>query len=348
MNEPDACLAIVRTLTATRVGSGQAADIIDLPVYRDAATSWPVLPGSGMKGVLKDSPLRAAMEAHRGETDPETKAKYTEKALKSRAEQELKDVFGLAGDDGSGGIGSLVVADLWPVLFPIRSFCGVFAWVTCPLALAKLRLFARLAAPPVPPPDGASGSVEATTEAALDHPTEVGEEAGRKVAAEEAAPRPLAVPELALEAKEPPEVIVGTKSVLRCKNKVVLEEFDLVPQPAATANTDALATALAPVLGIGLSALKERLAVVDDDVFTFLTEVGTEKRTRTALEIGTKAVRAGSLRTEEYVPPETVFVGYAVIPDAYSLRTARFLQIGAEASLGAGMVEFRVGGGGRP
>ena len=62
------------------------------------------------------------------------------------------DVVALFGPDQNSdlGLGALAFGDGVLLAFPVRSLCGVFAWVTCPLALERLRRVAGMAGITVP------------------------------------------------------------------------------------------------------------------------------------------------------------------------------------------------------
>jgi CRISPR-associated protein Cmr4 len=44
----------LHALSALHVGSGQGAGVIDLPIVREKATHLPYVPGSSLKGVLRE------------------------------------------------------------------------------------------------------------------------------------------------------------------------------------------------------------------------------------------------------------------------------------------------------
>ena len=83
------------------------------------------------------------------------------------------------------------------------------------------------------------------------------------------------------------QVIQGTE--------IILDEFDFIGEINDQATQ--LAALLAPIVKIDLQKLSQRLVVVSDEMFTFITQMCTEVRTRTALEYASKSVRGGSLRT---------------------------------------------------
>jgi CRISPR-associated protein Cmr4 len=102
---------LLHALSPLHAGIGQASNVIDLPTARMKATGIPFLPGSSIKGVLRDA---------RREIDGE----------------KTEAVFGPPSKDASEHAGALVVGDARLLALPVRSFRGTFAWVTSPLLLA--------------------------------------------------------------------------------------------------------------------------------------------------------------------------------------------------------------------
>ncbi len=112
----------VHALSPIHVGIGQGAGVIDLPVIREVVTGWPYLPGSSVKGVLRE----ASTDALRNAGDAEATVK-----------QKIAITFGPETDNASDHAGGIIVADLRLLFFPVRALRGGFAWVTSPLALDR-------------------------------------------------------------------------------------------------------------------------------------------------------------------------------------------------------------------
>lgn len=114
MTMNDAIRIFLHALTAVHSGTGQGADVIDLPIAREKATGWPYLPASGLKGVV-----RAAIE------DRQSDKSWTDRA------------FGKGGNSDEMTAGQICLTDPRVLCLPVRSFFGTFAYVTCPLALER-------------------------------------------------------------------------------------------------------------------------------------------------------------------------------------------------------------------
>ena len=118
-------LLFMYTESSLHAGTGSSVSAVDLPIQRERATQFPLVQGSGVKG-----------------------------ALRSQANLDKNAIYAIFGPESTKAeefAGAISVGDARIVLFPVRSLKGVFAYATCPGALARL---ARLASgfPEVPAP----------------------------------------------------------------------------------------------------------------------------------------------------------------------------------------------------
>jgi len=107
----------LQAVTPLHVGAGKGVGFIDMPIMREKVTTWPFVPGSAVKGVLRDYFTQYAKQ---------------EKTL-------IDAAFGQAGTDNESNAGSLVLTDAHIVCMPVRSLYGTFAYVTSPLVLERLK-----------------------------------------------------------------------------------------------------------------------------------------------------------------------------------------------------------------
>ncbi len=118
-------LLFLHALSPLHAGTGQGIGAIDLPIAREKATGIPYLPGSSLKGALRDR--AASWERH-----------------------TLFAVFGPDTDSASDHAGALQVGDAKLLLLPVRSLYGVFALVTSPYLLERFRREAEMVGLKVP------------------------------------------------------------------------------------------------------------------------------------------------------------------------------------------------------
>lgn len=101
----------LHAISAVHVGTGQGVGTVDLPLARAKASNLPLIPGSGIKGVLRDSDFAASTD--------------------------IKTLFGPDNAQDPAHAGALAVGDAHLLLLPIRSFAGTVAFATCSFILRQ-------------------------------------------------------------------------------------------------------------------------------------------------------------------------------------------------------------------
>lgn len=109
------CIFHLQNLTALHVGTGQGVGVVDLPITRSKATNLPIVPGSAIKGVLRD----------------ELKEKF------SLDSKYINILFGK--DKDADHAGAVAFGDANLLILPIRSFAGTVAYATCPYILRQYK-----------------------------------------------------------------------------------------------------------------------------------------------------------------------------------------------------------------
>ncbi len=110
----DYALLTYYTLTPLHMGAGTSVSYIDLPIQRERHTNFPIMAGSGIKGVFRKFARR----------------RWQDEAL-------VNKIFG--GEEGSEGASLIAFTDAKILLYPLRSVMGAFAWITCPLVLKRFK-----------------------------------------------------------------------------------------------------------------------------------------------------------------------------------------------------------------
>ena len=98
--------------TSLHPGAEGTGGVVDLPVAREGGKGFPVIPGSSMKGALRDKAEQALGEKN----------------------SIVEEVFGKP--DQAGG---LAITDARLLLLPMRSLAGHYRWVTCPYLLERFQ-----------------------------------------------------------------------------------------------------------------------------------------------------------------------------------------------------------------
>lgn len=116
-------LLFLHALSPLHPGVGQGVGAVDLPVAREKATGIPYLPGSSLKGVLRDE-------------------------ARAWPKEEVAAVFGPETEAAHEHAAALQVGDA-KLLLPVRSLYGLFAYATSPYLL-RFRREAELVGRPAP------------------------------------------------------------------------------------------------------------------------------------------------------------------------------------------------------
>lgn len=134
MNTPDKMttpltrILYLFTRTPLHVGSGGSVGALDQPVQRERHTGFPIIPGSSIKGVLRDH-------------------------LAGLGKETVDDLFGKGDERENFTAGKISFGEAKLLAFPVRSAKGSFALATSALALQR---FARETKIDLPVPEAPS------------------------------------------------------------------------------------------------------------------------------------------------------------------------------------------------
>lgn len=108
----------IYTLTPTHYGTGQNSGAVDQPIARNVITGHPILPATGIKGVLRDR-------------------------VERKDKSEASRLFGpemnrSAEDQGRSAAGRLSFTEARLLAYPVRALTHTFLHVTCPHILSTL------------------------------------------------------------------------------------------------------------------------------------------------------------------------------------------------------------------
>lgn len=97
------------TETPLHIGCGNDVGAVDSPVQRDSHTGFPIIPGSAVKGVLRDL----------------------------QDDSSRNEVFGSASGEELSKSGDIAFCEGKLLAFPLRSMKNSFVWATCPYILGR-------------------------------------------------------------------------------------------------------------------------------------------------------------------------------------------------------------------
>lgn len=268
--------------TSVHAGSGESLGAIDLAIQRERYTGFPCVAAQGIKGPVRDWFERKYNVPEKPKPD------------ELNADQNrVLAAFGPGTSNASDHAGAVAFTDARILLFPVRSMKGVFAWITCPFVLGRLRRDLALA-------DGASG---------LDT---------------WAVPQPDVSQALGADAEHACKTTGG---------KVLLEEEvftydDDKPKSGETnSNVQTVADWLkdcafpaANEYSFWQERIASHLLILRDDDFRHFVKTSTEVQARVALGTGksTDTAKGGNLFYQENLPPETLL--YSVVLAADSMK----------------------------
>jgi len=292
--------------TPIHAGSGSSVSHVDLPIQREKHTGYPIVQASGVKGAFRS---------------------WAEDLYKNDPKKdEIVSAFGPRnGDEHSG---ALAFTDAQILLFPVPSFAGGFAWITCPNILH--RLFRLLKTAGIELPAIKVGNGEEDIEI----------------------PKPLATNQEAYTTDGCP-LIVGSR--------IILEDFafkaERGSEEAIAALADWIGERALPADKIYQnikSQLKSRLVLLSDEHFRDFSILSTDVQTR--ISIGQSGTVDQGPWNEELLQSDTLLFSLALGKDVQvknykagsAIKFAKdiadkggILQLGGDETLGRGLVEVR-------
>jgi len=112
----------IHAISPVHVGIGQSIGAVDLPIARERSSNLPIIPGSAIKGVLRDH-------------------------FRSQSSEEIQNtLFGPENIEKNSDsfAGSLAFGDAVLLALPIRSLVGVVTFVSSPFLLSRYKESANL------------------------------------------------------------------------------------------------------------------------------------------------------------------------------------------------------------
>lgn len=248
--------------TPLHAGSGSDLGIVDLPIQREKHTDYPKIEASGLKGSIRE-----IFEA-------------------TSDDKEIELVFG--PEEGNLHAGALGFTDARLLLFPVKSVKGIFAWVTCPAVLERLKQDLSICKPSIDFVD----IPDANRIPSKSNPTD----------------------EDNTNSSES-NLIVKDEGATK---KIVLEEytFSVMPNDACNAVAEWIADNVLPAddpsYAYWQGKIKKDIVVLDNDDFRDFVTLSTEVIARTKIDNKTGTVATGALWYEEYLPTDSILYSLAL------------------------------------
>lgn len=288
------------------------------------ATLTSTHPGSGTELSFVDLPIQR--EGHTGY--PKIEAATLKGCIRSSlnqkekaAEERINRLFGMP--NGGEFASSVSLTDSRLLFFPVKSVYGVFGWITCPLAIQRFFRDYELAT-------------------GRDYPCEFKQEEG---------------------------LVSGDKLIIKkvSPDQVVLEDyaFNVKNSPEFTAFLEEIVKGI-PESTLAKTRIVSHALIVSDDDFVNFVKYSTEISTRIRIDANTGTVAGQALFSEEYLPPECIFYNLVFFTQTHSPQekdtgkagnkeevksefielfpSGTVVQIGADSSLGKGLVQINYEG----
>lgn len=116
----------IHCLSSVHVGDGSSSGTIDLPIQREKVTGFPVFRDSSLRGSIREYFEKNIKEKNK-----------TEENENKVVDEIFNATFG-SWDNGDKN-SALEVFPARLLFFPVRSFNGLFAYVTCPFVLQRFK-----------------------------------------------------------------------------------------------------------------------------------------------------------------------------------------------------------------
>lgn len=299
---------ILFPLTPLHAGSGRAImEAVDLPVQKDAF-GYPVLWSSSLKGALRSAFRRQ----------------------KHKVTEFEKAIFGPDIEMTEDYASAITILEAQLLAIPARSLKGIYAYVTTPHLLKRLRTSLEYLEALKTPDVSEKKQI-------IDHVLQKAEKA------------PITSSNMLFV--EPDTLVLAEETVtdVTANEKLASDVTNLLKGVN---------------LPIGIKDISERFVVVDDDRGKQLIRKSLLLSTRIALDYEKKTVKRGALWTEEYVPEMSLFYTTVVMGEpklkggretTYSpnelmdelLKTLNsdtngnfYLMLGGDETIGKGVVKF--------
>jgi len=285
----------LHALSALHCGTGQATGVVDQPIARARATNLPIVPGSSIRGVLREELTTSSPNDVATLFGPEATK------LTNDINNNTKEIFA----------GALAIGDAHLLILPMRCLAGIVCYATAPFVLKRY--------------------AQDLTRASITD-----------------------IPNIPIPHDDSAYIAAG--SVNKSERNLVLEDIDLIAEykSAATQWAEKIAQHIYPQDTTAQDDLKQRFAILPDNVFNFLAETATEVRARIAIDHETGIVKEGALWYEENLPAESILWGIYALSNSMNTKDSRtaaqlkdrlpksgsLLQLGGNASVGRGLMRF--------
>jgi CRISPR-associated protein Cmr4 len=347
-----------KAISSVHMGAGQGLEHIDLPIQREIHTKFPIFYASGIKGAFRQYALEKVWDKLNKELKtPWQDLKLELEKLKSKrnlqfSQIEFEDILnlnnlnkwvenfhGMKKDDLSKNIAAKIFPDIkWEDIdTTIQESIEKITDIIYPKIQNLAEIFGS---------QNKRGNLSITDSKILFFPVKSLKGVFAYITCPLVLKRyaedlSLKLDLSAITPTEGREVYVSFESVLVLEdNKVILEEFEF---ESKSINLDCLLRNLKLPVRLKNEILP-RIAIVDDDTFSYFVQNFTEVVNRIKVNPETGTVENGNLWTEEYLPTESILYSLwfesGNIDYSYLPSPGEILNIGGDQTVGKGFVQL--------
>jgi CRISPR-associated protein Cmr4 len=312
-----------RTETQLHAGSGSDLGHIDLPIQREKHTDIPNIQSSSLKGAF-----RQHLEQISNDDTNAIKIQLAFGFDKDGVIENSKVDTVFKNKETQDYAGSIAFTDARLLLFPIKSYKGIYALATCPRIISQFMKEVKFICNGVTLPEPTNNFNFADL-------------ASDRVAISDA-------------------TFLVYPNGSSPNKKVILEEYAFEIESAKKNDATNFASYLTTLLGDTSGDISKHLVIIPDEIFRDFTRLSTEVVTRIKINNETGTVQSGALFTEEYLPAESYMYTIVAASNVFSsakngyLNTATdvinffeeqvtaksIMQIGGNSTLGKGIVKL--------
>lgn len=294
-------------------GAGSSTGTIDLPIQREGHTKFPKIESSSLRGAIRESIGDNIDEFTKEYIEHQLKAEPFFKGEKNTNEwKKFESSFGKwdSGDQQS----ALDFPDAKLLLFPVRSYKGIFAWITCPLVLTRFE---------------------------KDYKNWTKKELGLHIGN-------LENSQIITQSDSG---IVATDKVL-LEEFLFTNLPGIFPKIGTEDFGEWVSGKLDNAHSI-IKQMKSNLAVVSDEVFRDFVQLYTAKMTRNKINSDTGTADGGALFNEEFLPSESLLYSFVLASDEFkkkdymkhdevmeffTVNLPKLIRVGGDKGIGKGLV----------
>jgi len=280
-------------------GAGSSTGTIDLPIQRESHTGYPKIESSSLRGAIRES---------------------IKDSISNNEKSKFESVFG--NWDNGDQQSAIDFPDAKLLLFPVRSFKGVFAWITCPMVLNRFKK-------------------DCLNWFGIDLGYTISDFENNEIIT-------ISDSLLELPNDENKEVLLE-EFLFKKTNKQSIPKINEQEFGTWLSNQYNIGGTIAPGL---ISHINSKLAIISDDVFRDFVQLYTVKITRNRINPESGTADGNGLFNEEFLPSESILYSFALTTNEFKKdgisaaeamtffvgKFSKLFRLGGDKGIGKGLI----------